>query len=235
MKVLFLDIDGVIQLFTQYRFDHEPDEVNELCRELTKKFHGVFDYSAWTVDTGGVNYCTFSAAVWDWNKEKIEQLKRVLEVTGAKIVLSSSWRDNGFDAMAALFRIWGLDKFYIDNIIDEYFWDSRHEMKMALSDRYEEFLGKDGFFNPRVFEILEWLDRHPEVRSYAAVDDSDLRRGLEGHYVHTNPNKGLTKEVADELISILGKEVAPFSFPKEILEAPELAAIRSGKAPETDD
>lgn len=125
--------------------------------------------------------------MWDWNKEKINQLKRVLEVTGAKIVLSSSWRDNGFDAMAALFRIWGLDKFYIDDIIAEYFWDSRDEMKKVLRDRYKEFLGVDRYFDLRTFEILEWLDRHPEVRNYAAVDDADLRCGLDGWVITCIP------------------------------------------------
>ena len=45
MRVLFLDIDGVIES-GQKRFDHSCEEIWELCRKYTEAF-GDFDYVKW--------------------------------------------------------------------------------------------------------------------------------------------------------------------------------------------
>lgn len=149
MKVLFLDIDGVIQLFTQNRFDHTPEEVHALCRELTAKFGGGFDYDAWAGEVGSNPFWTVAAVQWDWNADAVKELKRVLETTGSKVVLSSSWRDFGFVAMKALFRIWGLDSYYIDDTMKEYFWDwhglNGQDAKDAVLKRCEECMTSDSF------------------------------------------------------------------------------------------
>ena len=232
MKILFLDIDGVIQIFTQYRFDHTVEEVHALCRELTARFGGEFDYDAWAGREGSNPFWTVAAVQWDWNEDAVRELKRVLDATGAKIVLSSSWRDFGFEAMKALFRIWGLDSYYFDDTVKEYFWDWRQlngdGAKKAVLKRCEECLPGDDFLDMRAMEIREWLDRHPEVTAYAAVDDMHLMRGLEGHFVHSR--RGLKAEVADALIAALEKEDGPYPLPAEIRSMPELEVIRKAQA-----
>ncbi len=232
MKVLFLDIDGVIQIFTQYRFDHTPEEVHALCRELTAKFGGEFDYDAWAGEEGSNPFWTVAAVQWDWNADAVKELKRVLETTGAKIVLSSSWRDFGFVAMKALFRIWGLDSYYLDDTVKEYFWDwhglNGEGAKKAVLERCEACMAGEDFLDMRSMEIREWLDRHPEATAYAAVDDLDLTRGLEGHFVRTKD--GLTPAAADELIAVLEKEDGPFPFPEPVRSMPELEVLRKAMA-----
>ena len=227
MKVLFLDIDGVIQLHTQRRFDHSKEEIYALCRNLTKKFHGVFDYSAWVGDSEGNPFWTVAAVQWDWNPETIKELGRVLGTTGAKIVLSSSWRDNGNEAMKALFRIWGLGSYYLDSTLPEYFWDSRDNASRTLSKRYRELMNPERFVNPRSFEILEWLDRHPEVTSYAIIDDIYDIVGHGNHFVCSS--RGLKKNEADKLIAALQIKDGPYSLPEEIRSMPELEIVRGDK------
>lgn len=55
----------------------------------------------------------------------------------------------------------------------------------------------------REAEICEWLDRHPSVGTWIAIDDMDLlssdsehARRLRGHVVHTNADTGLTLQDA---------------------------------------
>ncbi len=233
MRVLFLDIDGVIQIFTEYRFRHTKEEVHALCRELTAKFGGSFDYDAWAGREGSNPFWTVAAVQWDWDADAVKELKRVLETTGAKIVLSSSWRNFGFEAMKALFRIWGLDSYYIDDTMPEYFRcregePDGEEAKWAVRKRCEECLKGEHFLETRSVEIREWLDRHSEVTAYAVVDDINLTRGLEGHFVRTKD--GLTPAAADELIAVLEKEDGPFPFPEPVRSMPELEVLRKAMA-----
>ena len=44
MKALFLDIDGVIQLGTDYRHRHSVEDIEALCERLTKEMGNGFDY-----------------------------------------------------------------------------------------------------------------------------------------------------------------------------------------------
>lgn len=233
MKVLFLDIDGVIQLSTEHRFNHSKEEIYALCHDLTEKFGGIFDYTAWVGDDSGGNpFWTVAAVQWDWNPEIVGELKRVLDTTGAKIVLSSAWRHNGNEAMRALFRIWQLDSYYLDSTMPEDFWDSRDKAKSKLENQYEKYLSngkKYLFVDRRSFEILEWLDRHPEVTSYAIVDDYFNIYGHGDHFVLCE--KGLKKDLADKLIAALQIEDGPYCLPKEIHSMPELAIVRSKKSP----
>ncbi len=223
MKVLFLDIDGVLQ-YSENRFQHSKEEIQNLCRDLTAKFEGVFDYEAWAGESSSNEFWTVAAVYWDWNPDAVKQLKRVLEATGAKIVLSSSWRCFGFKAMSALFRIWGLDAFYIDNTSVEapgVSWIAKREVKRKLG----RICNPDptSFLSDRSLEIREWLNFHPEVSAYAVVDDVDIALGLEGHFVQTSARDCMTADVANKLISCLEKDGGPFLFPKEVKDIPEFA------------
>ena len=60
----------------------------------------------------------------------------------------------------------------------------------------------------RSTEIAQWLDNHPKVTRYVAIDDMDLLDGqradkIEGHFVHTRSEIGLTAPLADLAIRIL--------------------------------
>jgi hypothetical protein len=105
MKIIFLDIDGVLN-----------------CRKTPnpRKLPYVVD------------------------PKLLRRFKRLLERTGAKVVLSSTWRYDPAGLFSA--RHWGIP--FIDVIPD-------------MPKR------------PRRSEILAWLKAHPKVKRYAVIDDED--------------------------------------------------------------
>jgi cellobiose phosphorylase len=113
-------------------------------------------------------------------------LKRIVDATGAKIVLSSTWRiaaDNRRRVKEAL---------------------ARHDLEFV--DRTVELRNKMSSWVERSFEILEWLHRHQEVKNFAILDDcSDAgTNGLREYFFQTDFEVGLTEEIADKVIAHLG-------------------------------
>lgn len=93
----------------------------------------------------------------DFNLKAIEVLNEVIEATDCEIVISSDWRHHAtLEQMQELYKIRGIKKSPID-------FTGVVKYSSALS------LEKD-----RSIEIREWLNAHPEVTSWVAVDDMDL-------------------------------------------------------------
>jgi len=143
MKVLFLDIDGVLNKAPDYlvRF---PDQRTPYLI----------------------------------NQKLLDRLKKVLEDTGAKVVLSSSWRvmQGGRDFV--------------------------EECGIQILDITDNGPGKRGD------QIKRWLDAHPEVETYAIIDDdSDMLDEQLPHFVLTEFVTGLTEQAAYRLTYKLGGEI----------------------------
>lgn len=107
----------------------------------------------------------------------IAKLNYLLSQTGAKIVVSSSWRSDS--ALQEIFAIVGIPA-YID--ITPY-CESRH----------------------RGTEIKMWLDKHPEVENYVILDDdNDMLDEQLDHYIQTDwMKRGLNDENVEQTIKIL--------------------------------
>ncbi len=132
MKIIFLDIDGVLN--------------ND--------------------DTPGEFIC------WDPNLIKI--LNRIIEETGAKIVLSSTWRKIEYRCDAI-----------------------KNDMKI-------NYIGKTPIlWKKRGIEIQEWLDENPDVEKFVILDDDSDMVHLMPHLLQTDGEFGLTNEIADEAIKRL--------------------------------
>lgn len=137
MKVIFLDVDGVLNNYK----------------------------------TGGIYTIT---------KSKVRLLRNIVEATGAKIVVSSTWRIL-HESRVILKRKLGYKGIKIFD------WTRRSEML--------EIRGN---------QIHSWLDNHKEVTNYIILDDdSDFLEYQYPFLVKTDPEIGLTKEDVEIAITLL--------------------------------
>lgn len=162
MKIVFLDIDGVLNVYSQGR-----DKYGDL-------FHQHF----------------------------MDNLKRIIDETGAKIVISSSWRHDGFQVMQDMWKHRGLAGEVIDITPDcQFVVDD-----MGMRQYYDEVSRGD--------EIQAWLDSHDNIDTYVIIDDdSDMLPSQLNNFVKTayNPHHidcvdigyGLTSICTDKAIEIL--------------------------------
>ena len=108
------------------------------------------------------------------DETRLPLLKRIMDETGAVIVLSSSLR-----------RHWDKDPSLCDEIGLEL---------NRLFDRFQLTIYDKTPVSPtndRAEEIRAWLDDHPEVEAYAILDDIPFGWGdLQEHLVKTNPRIG---------------------------------------------
>jgi hypothetical protein len=131
----------------------------------------------------------------------VNNLKRVIEETGAKIVISSTWRYGGLQRMKDLWEKRNLPGEVIDITPDCN--DLFNEGSFKWLDQIE-----------RGHEVEYWLDEHPEVEKYVIFDDdNDFLPHQRGNFVRTGNNinhpdsldigYGLTNECANKAIRIL--------------------------------
>lgn len=167
MKVLFLDIDGVLN--TKYWY-------TQMDRNTPKDKYG-----------------------YAFDPNSVANLKRIVEDTGAEIVISSSWECMGLSQMEDMWRDRNLPGRIIgitpNSVSDE----------MLLNADIDSI----ELFHIRGEEIKEWLMKHAKrVSSYAIIDDMDnMLPEQQSHFVQTNPEVGITEGDADTIITILNKEL----------------------------
>ena len=130
-----------------------------------------------------------------FDPKAVANLKRIVEETGADIVISSSWKSFGFSELEEMWTDRGLPGKLIgitpNSVSDELLLE-------ADIDSIE-------LFHIRGEEIKEWLTKHgKQVSHYAIIDDMDnMLPEQQPHFVHTNPEVGITKEDAEKAIEIL--------------------------------
>ena len=165
-KIIFLDFDGVLN--------------TEYYQELLQ-----FQSKPWQDEYG---------AFFDPNV--VKQLKRIIDTTGADIVIESSWKYLGLNAMRELWEVRNLPGKIIDitpsSVSDEYL------LKADLDDLDTSKLHCKGM------EIASWLSEQEEDIRYVIIDDEyvilDSRLP---HFILTNPYEGITEEQANKAILIL--------------------------------
>jgi protein associated with RNAse G/E len=134
---------------------------------------------------------------YGFKKECVEQLNRIVEETGAKLVASTSWRLHwNFNDLKTIFKTLGV--------------------KTPLIDKTDEvslggYRSKDGNMyrqidKERVVEIRNWVkENEKDIESWCAIDDFPMF-GLMPNIVITNEKDGLTQKDADKVIAILNKK-----------------------------
>lgn len=126
---------------------------------------------------------------WYIRTEKLKFIKKIVDETGAKIVISSSWRMNTVEKTKKVI----LDRkkrcprnkmlyWFVDNIYD-------------VTHTYKGLRGQ---------EIKDWLMEHPEVENYVIIDDDgDMLDEQLFHFVQTNYEYGIGESEAIYSIKIL--------------------------------
>lgn len=113
----------------------------------------------------------------------VEQLNRIVAETGARIVLSSTWRIFGRAFMEQNFIEWGVSQEIYD-----------FTPELSCNDSFIEIRQSRGT------EIQAWLTAHPEVKQFVIIDDDDDMEHLKPNLVKTGFNEGLTPERANAVI-----------------------------------
>jgi len=189
-----LDHDGVICLANNWgsRFKKR--------REHTEKFGALPD-----------NEMPVKYRFDNFDKKSIEVLNAILEETGAEIVVSSDWQN-----FATLEE---LGEFYESQGIIKKPIGVTKEIGGIDFEKYDKMpWNRDlDLEQHRSLEILKWLEAHPEVTNWVAVDDLDMsaRYGeISGNlswgltnFVHTPRSREGIKQsgVSEKIINFLTK------------------------------
>lgn len=132
-----------------------------------------------------------------FDPKAVANLRRIVEETGADIVISSSWKCMGLSEMEEMWRarcllgkIIGLTPNSVSNGL----------LLNADIDSIE-------LFHIRGEEIKEWLKMHEkQVSNYTIIDDMDnMLPDQQSHFVQTNPEEGITEEDVQKTIKILNR------------------------------
>ena len=187
MKVIFLDIDGVLNSQDWYRYRRDNIAMDAV--------EGQYPF-------------------YEFDPRAVARLNRIIEETSAKIVVSSSWRSGQtveslqklLDSVGVVGEVIGLTphlwcrKPYAD--MDGYRVPRGCEIDWWL-DNYGEFQR----INWSKEEQLKYMNK-AKVKNYIIIDDdSDMVYGQREHFIHTGHDHGLTDELADKAIAILNADL----------------------------
>lgn len=151
-KILILDFDGVLN---------------------TEHYQGLLQYQGkpWQDEYGAF-----------FDPKAVKQLKRIIDATDADIVVESSWKYLGLDAMKEL-------------------WKDRN-LPGTIIDITPSLLGKN-----KGVEIASWLSKYAkqDIR-YVIIDDEYVILDSQlPYFILTNPYEGITEEQANRAISMLNE------------------------------
>lgn len=147
----------------------------------------------------------------DFHPDCVAALKKILDNTNAKIVLSSCWRHGFVDRTNPAFPM--IHRTKVIPVLKERFkkWGLPPE---SLIDVTPDFRVKNSLDNEfpsdhRGSEITMWLNKnskHFEVESFVILDDDLDMEPHNNRLVQTVEPEGLTMENADQAIKLLTKD-----------------------------
>jgi hypothetical protein len=160
MKIIFLDIDGVLNSQILYESG-------------TREERGAMLY-----------------------RKAIEQINRIVDETGAKIVISSSWRHSGLEECNGKLLRFGLKEKAIDVTPSLYFAKNKYDYNYSV---------------PRGCEIKAWMemnkgilgDKISKVRYVILDDDSDMLYWQRENFFWCDSYTGITPNIAYKVIRFL--------------------------------
>lgn len=141
---------------------------------------------------------------WNLCKEKMELVKEIVDKTGAKIVISSSWRHSTLES--TLDYITTLGNAFVHNVTF-----LMPEDVIGVTDRIYYYKCSDKEKHEhhvcRGVEIEHYLYEHPEIKNYVILDDdSDMLFSQRKHFVKTDTLRGISKKNVETAIKILNSK-----------------------------
>lgn len=132
---------------------------------------------------------------WYIKADKLKYIKRIVDKTGAKIVISSSWRCGIPPSLElTIEKMIGRPKRCPRNKMMNWFIDNLYDVTPIYS-------------SPRGKEIKAYLDKHTEIDNYVILDDDgDMLDEQLFHFVQTNYEDGITKLETNWAIKILNRK-----------------------------
>lgn len=131
---------------------------------------------------------------WYLKADKIKLIKRIVDETAAKIIVSSSWRMQTVEETRK-------------SMIYKEKRCPRNKMLYWLIDNLYDVTPWVGLGNGRGGEIQQYLNDHPEIDNYVIIDDdSDMWDSQLYHFVQTNYEDGITETEAIRAIKVLNKK-----------------------------
>lgn len=133
----------------------------------------------------------------------MELVKYICDVTGAKIVITSSWRRNTLEhtlySITTVEELQGHEPFlmpeYVIGLIPRMFGV---KLGSEESTHYEMCRGE---------EIYRWLMDNKDVTHYVIIDDDlDMLLFQRDHFVKSCPSKGISKANVKKAIRILSNQ-----------------------------
>lgn len=175
MKVVFLDIDGVL--------NHEDWYV---------KRHSIVD----------AHSIKSQYPFYEFDPESVAHLNSIVERTGCKVVVSSTWRlGRSIEELSSILEKCG----FKGEIIDKTPHFHADKFSVPRGCEIEWWLKQKGF------QRINWSREEQEktlassqVKNYVILDDdSDMLLSQQEHFVKTSWKSGLSQEKADIAVKIL--------------------------------
>ena len=132
---------------------------------------------------------------WNISLRHVKRVKKICDETGAKLVISSSWRHE--NVQKTIDGIIGKTKLCPRNKMLYWLIDNIYDITPWFSDKKYNGTGRGG-------EIQTWLDKHPEVDNYVIIDDeTDMLDEQIFNFVQTDWTFGIQDREVKLCIDIL--------------------------------
>ena len=187
-KIIFLDIDGVLNCENGYK-------------------NGYCEYKEMIVDSGEKNHYQ---QFYPPSKKLINKL---IEETGAQVVISSTWRHSGIKFMRNVWKEEGMSGEIIDITPDLFMATTRKDIKYRIPRGCEI----DSWLKESSLRVVKWSKEKLEeymvesdIENYIIIDDdSDMLYKQKDHFVHVLPSprnkEGFNEENYEQAVGILNK------------------------------
>lgn len=136
-----------------------------------------------------------------FDPEAVANLEKIVDETGAVIVICSSWKLEGVDRMMALWRIRKMPGVLAGCTPDYIPGMDILNLDLENPDALAQLAGKGN-------EVKQWLSenapKNPEHYRYVILDDvPDFLPEQMDHYIQVDPRVGITEDNIDKAIDIL--------------------------------